>query len=94
MDAGYAWIVFAWIALHLAALAAAFGTRIADGSKLENLAQIVCFAAMALVGAAVWISQQAQAGSWGLSAVTLMAMVLTAIVDFRKLHDSAHSVNT
>ena len=92
MDAGYAWIVFAWIALHLAALAAAYGTRIAAGSKLENLAQIVCFAAMAMIGAAVLVSQQAQAGSWGLSAVTLMAMVLTAIVDFRKLHDSAHPV--
>ena len=64
-----------------------YGTRVAAGSRLENLAQFVCFAAMAIIGAAVWISQQAQAGSWGLSAGTLMAMVLTAVVDFRKLHD-------
>jgi hypothetical protein len=93
MDAGYAWLVFAWIALHLAALAAAFGTRIAAGSKLEIVAQFACFAAMAMVGAAVWISQQAQAGSWGLSAITLMAMVLTAIVDFRKMHDPGPSAH-
>jgi hypothetical protein len=90
MEAGYAWIVFAWIAMHLAALAAAYGTRVAAGSRLENLAQVVCFAAMAVIGFAVWISQQTQAGAWGLSAATLMAMVLTAVVDFRRLHDSHH----
>ncbi len=90
MDAGYAWIVFAWIALHLAALAAAYGTRVAAGSRLENLAQLMCLAAMLLVGGAIWICQQSQAGSWGLSAVTLMAMVLTAVVDFRKFHDTPH----
>jgi hypothetical protein len=93
MEAGYAWIVCAWIALHLTALAAAYGTRIAAGSRLENVAQFVCLAAMLLVGVAIWISQQAQAGSWGLSAVTLMAMVLTAVVDFRKLHDAPHSAS-
>lgn len=90
MEAGYTWIVFAWISLHLAALAAAYGTRLAVGSRLEILAQFVCFAAMALVGVTVYISQQAQANCWGWSAATLMAMVLTAIVDFRKLHETAH----
>ena len=55
MEAGYAWIVFAWIALHLAALAAAYGTRVAAGSRLENLAQAVCFMAMAIIGIAVWM---------------------------------------
>ena len=50
MDVGYAWIVFAWISLHLAALAAAYGTRVAAGSRLENLAQVTCFAAMAMPG--------------------------------------------
>lgn len=90
MDAPYAWIVFAWIALHFAALVAAYGTRVAAGSRLEVLAQFVCLMAMALVGAAVWIAQQAQAGSWGLSAGTLMAMVLTVVVDFRRLHHDSH----
>ena len=85
MEAGYAWIAPAWIALHLIALLAAYGTRIAAGSRHENLAQAVCFAAMLMIGGAIWLCQQAQAGSWGLSAATLMAMVLTAVVDFRKL---------
>jgi hypothetical protein len=93
MDAEYAWIVCLWIALHLAALVAAYGTRVAAGSRLENVAQFVCFAAMVMVGLAVWICQQAQAGSWGLSAATLMAMVLTAVVDFRKLHETPHSLS-
>lgn len=91
MEAGYAWIVFAWISLHLAALAAAYGTRVAAGSRHENLAQFICFGAMAVIGIAVWISQQTQAGSWGLSATTLMAMVLTAVVDFRRLHEHSPS---
>jgi hypothetical protein len=90
MEADHVWIVFAWISLHFAALAAAYGTRVAAGSRLENVAQFVCLAAMAVIGVAVWISQQTQAGSWGLSASTLMAMVLTAVVDFRKLHESHH----
>ncbi len=90
MDAAYAWIVCAWIALHIAALIAAYITRVAAGSRHENLAQFVCFAAMAIIGVAVWVSQETHAGAWGLSAATLMGMVLTAVVDFRKLHDPHH----
>jgi hypothetical protein len=75
----------------LAALAAAYGTRVAAGSRHENLAQLVCFAAMLMIAGAIWVCQQSQAGSWGLSAATLMAMVLTAVVDFRKLHEVQHS---
>src|SRR5690242_13554272 len=58
MDAAYAWIVCAWIALHVAALIAAYFTRVAAGSRHENLSQLVCFAAMAIIGIAVWISQE------------------------------------
>jgi hypothetical protein len=47
---------------------------------------------MIMVGAAIWVCQQTHAGSWGLSAATLMAMVLTVVVDFRKLQDSPHAV--
>jgi hypothetical protein len=92
MEAGSAWLVCAWITLHLAAIAAAYGTRVAAGSKLENLAQFVCLAAMCLIGGAIWISQRAESSTWGLSAFTLMAMVLTAIVDFRRHHDLHHTV--
>ena len=84
MDAANTWIA-AWIVLHIAALATAFGPRVAAGSCLEGLIQILFYAAMLVMGAAVWACQQEQAGAWGLSAITLIAMVLTAVVDFRKL---------
>jgi hypothetical protein len=84
MDASLGLIVV-WIALHVAALAAAFGTRVAAGSCLEWLTQILFFAAMLMMAGAMWACQQEQAGAWGLSAMTLIAMVLTAVVDFRKL---------
>jgi hypothetical protein len=90
MEAENTWIVV-WIALHLAALAAAYGTRVAAGSCLEGLTQAVFYAAMLLIALAIWACQQVHASAWGLSAVTLIAMVLTAVVDFRKLgeHRSA-----
>lgn len=84
MEAETTWIAV-WISLHIAALGVAYGTRVAAGSRLEVLTQLVFFATMLVMGIAVWACQQAHAGAWGLSAVTLIAMVLTAVVDFRKL---------
>lgn len=84
MDAENTWIA-AWVSLHIVAVAVAYGTRVAAGSRLEGLAQVVFYAAMLMMGLAIWICQQTQAGAWGLSAVTLIAMVLTAVVDFRRL---------
>ena len=84
MEAESTWIA-AWVALHIVALAVAYGTRVAAGSCLESVAQVAFFATLLMMGLAIWICQQAQAGAWGLSAVTLIAMILTAVVDFRKL---------
>lgn len=84
MEAENTWVVV-WIALHLAALTAAYGTRVAAGSSLEGFVQAVFYVAMLMMGLAIWACQQAHAGAWGLSSVTLIAMVLTAVVDFRKL---------
>jgi hypothetical protein len=84
MDAAYGWIVV-WIALHVVGLATAIGTRVAVGSSFEGLIQLAFFAAMLLIGAAIWACQQTHSGAWGLSSVTLIAMVLTAVVDFRRL---------
>ena len=81
MEPGSTWIVVGWIVLHLVALASACGTRIAAGSCVENLAQLGFFAAMAVIGAAIWIGQQVDVG-WTWSAITLMAMVLTAVDRF------------
>ena len=83
MEAENTWIVV-WITLHVAALGVAYGTRVAAGSRLEILSQFVFFAAMLMVAFAIWACQQVHAGAWGLSSVTLIAMVLTAVVDFRK----------
>ena len=84
MEAENAWIV-AWIVLHVGALATAYGTRVAAGSRLEGVLQITFFAAMLMIAGAIWACQETHAGAWGLSSITLVAMVLTAVVDFRKL---------
>jgi hypothetical protein len=42
---------------------------------------------MAAVGAAAWICRQHESGLWIPSGVTLVAMVLTAVVDFRRTHE-------
>lgn len=87
MDAANAGVAL-WISLHVVALVAAYGTRVATDSYLEGFVQIVFYTLMALIGAAIWACQQAHAGAWGLSAVTLIAMVLTAVVDFRKMGEA------
>jgi hypothetical protein len=93
MEAETSWIAV-WIALHVAALGVAYGTRVAAGSCLELVSQCVFFATMLVMGTTVWMCQQAHAGAWGLSAVTLIAMVITAVVDFHRLgdHRSAHQM--
>jgi hypothetical protein len=90
MEPGSVWIVVGWIALHLAALAAACGTRVAEGSCVENVVQLGFFAAMAAVGAAAWICQQMDA-AWCWSAITLVAMVLTAVIDLRRVSEPLHA---
>lgn len=90
MEPGSVWIVAGWITLHIAALASACGTRIAAGSCLENAVQLCFFAAMAAIGAAAWICQHL-AVAWCWSAITLVAMVLTAVIDFRRYSEPAHA---
>ncbi len=50
MDAANAGVAL-WISLHVVALVAAYGTRVATGSYLEGVVQIVFYALMALIGA-------------------------------------------
>jgi hypothetical protein len=58
--------------------------------------QLFFFAAMAAVGAGAWVCQHQQVGSWGLSAVTLVGMVITAVIDFRRLSEpnTAHATSS
>jgi hypothetical protein len=88
MEAGPIWLVVGWVLLHVAAMTAACGTRIAAGSNLEFFVQLCFFVAMAVVGAAAWLCHQVD-GAWCWSAITLVAMVLTAVIDLRRFSEPA-----
>jgi hypothetical protein len=90
MDPGSIWFVIGWIVLHAAGLAAACGTRVAAGSSVERVAQFCFLAAMAAIGAAAWICQQLES-AWCWSAITLVAMVLTAVIDLRRMSEPVHA---
>ncbi len=91
MDAGSEMFVFGWIALHVSALAAACGTRLSVGSRVESFMHLMFFASMAAVGLAAWICHRQAVGSWGLSGITLIAMVIMAVIDLRRFSEPQHS---
>lgn len=76
-----AWLVVAWISLHAMAFAWACGTRVAAGSCVEWLAHLGFYVALTAVGGAACIGRLVDI-SWVWSGLTLMAMVITAVVDF------------
>jgi hypothetical protein len=84
------WIVIAWISLHVFSLAWACGTRVAAGSRLETLAHLGFFVALAAIGASAFLGQLVDVG-WIWSALTFMAMVITAVVDFRHVGEPVHA---
>ena len=90
MDSVSLCVVVGWILLHLGALALAWATRVFAGSRLEAAMQACFFAMMALLGTAAWICRETDVEIWPASAVTLMAMVLTAVIDFRRTHEPRH----
>ena len=83
-------LVTGWFALHIIALFAACLTRIAAGSACEGITNLFFFAAMTVIGTMAWIAQQLDV-SWTWSGITLMIMVLTAVVDFRRVSEPAHA---
>ncbi|MCI0331608.1 MAG: hypothetical protein L0228_00095 [Planctomycetes bacterium] len=88
MALGSAWFIVGWVTLHVVALVWAWGTRVAAGSCVENLAHFGFYVVLAAIGAATWIGQQVNVG-WFWSAMTLMGMVITAVVDFRSVGEPA-----
>lgn len=78
--------------LHILALVLAWTTRLATGSRHEAISQLACFAAMAGVGAAGCFCCQIELGFSVPSGVTLVAMVLMAVVDFRPTQEPAGRV--
>ena len=81
-----AWLVVGWAALHLMAFVWACGTRVAAGSCVEGLAHFGFYVALAVIGAAMLVARQADIG-WIWSAFTFMAMVITAVIDFRHVQN-------
>lgn len=91
MEALSTGMVIAWFVLHIAALLAAAATRVVQGSRLEIPAQIAFFTIMAAVSAAIWLCRLAEDRAWMMSAITLMAMVVTAVVDLRRTGEACHA---
>jgi hypothetical protein len=87
MDSAPALIVVGWIVLHSAAIALAWLTRISDRSRLGPLVQAAFFVAMTAVALAIWFSHQHNDNVWLASAITLIAMVVTAVVDCQRVND-------
>jgi hypothetical protein len=69
------------------AIALACATRLTNGSRLEAVIQLAFFVAMTAVACAIWISRQHSDNAWMASAITLIAMVVTAVVDFQRMGD-------
>jgi len=88
MATGSVWLIVGWIALHFFALAWACGTRVAAGSRVEGLAHLGFYVALAVIGAAMLVGRQVDIG-WIWSAMTFMAMVITAVIDFRHVGEPA-----
>jgi len=91
MESASAGVVIAWITLHALALASAWGTRVATGSRMESVLQLAFLAAMAIVGGAALVGRQIDIDVWPASAVTLMVMVIMAVIDVRRVGETAHA---
>lgn len=90
MAHGFDWLLVGWTALHIIAFAWACGTRVAAGSCVEGLAHLGFYVALTAVGAAMLLGRQIDMG-WVASAMTFMAMVITAVIDFRHVGEPARA---
>ncbi len=91
MESASAGVVIAWVTFHALALASAWGTRVATGSRMEPVLQLAFLAAMAIVGGAALVGRQIDIDVWPASAVTLMVMVIMAVIDVRRAGETAHA---
>lgn len=89
-----AWHVAGFLMLHVGAIACAFGTRIAAGTRYELLFQWLFLPALGAVGLATWFCHTAALGIGVPSGATLIAMALVAVTDLHRTHDpaSTHSL--
>lgn len=94
MDAVPTAFVVSWLVIHGAAIACALGTRISAGSTFEPVLQLLFFTALIAVGATAWYCQRLDHGLWIPSGMTLIAMVLTAVCDFRRTHEPPQAMHS
>jgi hypothetical protein len=80
-------LVIVWVSIHAGGLLIAWGTRVAAGSRCEIPMQLACFLAMTAIGGSAWVCGQLGLGFWIPSGITLIAMVLTAVLDFHPSHE-------
>jgi len=89
MNSPTAWHIAGFLALHFGAIACALGTRVAAGSRYELVFQSLFLPALGAVGIATWYCHSADFGIGITSGITLIAMVLVAVTDFRRTHEPA-----
>lgn len=82
--------VLALVLLHVGGVAAAWGTRVLAGSRVEGLMHLAFLLGMFGVGCCAWYYHEAESGIALLSGTTIVAMVILAIVDLRRTHEPAH----
>jgi hypothetical protein len=81
MDGSWA-LQATWVAIHLLGLSAAWMVRKETSGYLQRIAQHSFFACLPLVALITVIGQFLCLTTWPLSAATLGAMIVTAVVDF------------
>ncbi len=72
-----------WLTLHFVGLMTAWSVRMQSGSRYEAMAQAGFFLSLLVVSAVTLVGLLCCFEFWHFSAVTLAAMVLLAVVDFR-----------
>jgi hypothetical protein len=82
-------LIIALAILHAVGLIAAWATRLARSPRIEAISQVSFFAAMGGIGLSACFCCQIELGFSVPSGVTLMAMVLMAVADFRPTHEPA-----
>lgn len=84
-----AWHIVGFVALHFAAISCAIGTRVSAGSRCESLFQCLFLPSLAAIGIATWFGHSEALGIGIPSGMTFMAMILVAVIDFRRPHEPA-----
>jgi hypothetical protein len=83
-------VLLALVALHIGAVAAAWGTRVSVGSSAERFVQLAFVLGMVGVGCCAWTCHQPDSGLGLPSGMTVVAMLLLAVVDLRRTHEPEH----